>query len=207
MIRILIALMTLTLCFTGCYAETVPETAEAIEAVAITDAATFAGACTALDDTCVFAEMPTAIVLDDAAFGKLITEGSGVAFIADPTDPACRLLAPVLYAQMAANHSVLQLYLPTSNTATDGLMKRVVEGGISITGNKPLAESLAESGGIPYGSVLYLKDGKIVAMHMATLKTHEELPAALPDEEIASITDMLQFQLDKLLSSSCETGC
>ena len=55
--------------------------------------------------------------------------------------------------------------------------------------------------------MLYLKEGKIVAMHMATLKTHEELPPVLTEDEAASITDMLQFQLDKLLSGSCETGC
>lgn len=202
--KIMSVILMLLLTLSGCYAE---EPSARPDATAITDAASFASACTALDEACGFAEMPTAIVLDDAAFLKLISEGSGVAFIADPADPACRLLAPVLYAHMAANHSVLQLYLPADPSATDGLMRRVTEGGISITGNKPLAEALAASSDIPFGSVLYLKDGKIVAMHMATLKAHEELPAALTDEEIASITDMLQFQLNKLLSGSCETGC
>ena len=202
--KFLSIILILLLAVGGCCAE---ECAELPDVTAITDAASFASACTALDESCVFTEVPAGIVLDDAAFGRLITEGSGVAFIADPADPACRLLAPVLFAQMAANNSVIQLYLPDDPADCDGLMKRVIEGGISITGNKPLAESLAESGELPLGAVLYMKEGKITAMHMATLKNHEELPAALTEEDSASITDMLQFQLDKLLSGSCETGC
>ena len=198
----MILVLMLTLC--GCYAE---ECTELPDVPAITDAATFASACTAQDETCTFTDIPAGIALDDAGFGRLITEGSGVAFIADPADPASRLLAPVLFAQMTANNSVVQLYLPDDPADCEGLMQRIIEGGISITGNKPLAQSLAETGDTPLGAVLYLKEGKIVALHMATLKNHEELPAALTEEEALSITDMLQFQLDKLLSGSCETGC
>lgn len=198
-------LMFFALIFTccGCQAE---EVADAPVAT-ITDAITFAEACIAADETCVFGEMPTAIVLDGEAFGKVITEGSGVVFIADPSDLTCRVLAPVLFEQMAANNSVLQLYLPDDEADCEGLMQRVIDGGISITGSKPHAEQLAETGGIPCGAVLYLKDGKIVAMHMGSLKDRTDEAAALTDDEVAFITDMLQFQLDKLLSGSCETGC
>lgn len=203
MLRLISILLMLLMTGCGCLAED----AAAPASPAVTDAATFAEACAAYDETCVFTEMSPAIVLDDAAFGKLITEGSGVAFIADPADPACRLLAPVLFAQMAANNSVVQLYLPADETVTAGLMQRIIDGGISVTGNKALAETFAAEGGIPSGAVLYMKEGKIVAAHVGTLKQHEPLPAALTEDDAAAIADMLQFQLDKLLSGSCDAGC
>lgn len=205
--KIFALMMALMLLCCGCQAETaadVPaETAPLT--IAISDAATFADACTTYGD-CAFGATPNSILLDSAAFGTAITEGSGVVFIADPADPNCRLLAPVLFEHMAASNMVLQLFLPDAE-ACDGLMQRVLDGGISITGNKPLAKQMAETGEIPSGTVLYLKEGKIVAMHMGTLKNRADEAAALSEEEIASITDMLQFQLDKLLSGSCEVGC
>lgn len=198
--KLLVLLLSVMFFCCACHAE------EAAAPIEITDAKTFAEACTAYGEY-AFAEFPNAIVLDDAAFGTAITEGSGVIFIADPANLLCRVLAPVLFNQMAANNIVLQMYLPDDPADCEGLMQRVIDGGISITGNKAYAQQLSEEGGVPSGAVLYLKEGKIVAMHMGSLKNRTDEAAALTEDEVASITDMLQFQLDKLLSGSCDTGC
>lgn len=205
--KIFALMLALMLLCCGCQAENTAETAAETAAVtpAISDAATFADACAAYGD-CAFGEIPASVLLSADAFAAAVTSGSGVVFIADPADPACRALAPVLFAQMAANNMVLQIHLPDAESC-EGLMQRVTDGGISITGNKPYAQQLAGEGGIPSGAVLYLKEGKIVAMHMGTLKNRADEAAALTEEEAASVTDMLQFQLDKLLSGSCDVGC
>ena len=108
---------------------------------------------------------------------------------------------------MAANNIVLQMYLPDDPADCEGLMQRIIDGKIAITGNKAQAEDLAASGEIPSGAVLYMKEGKIVALHMGTLPGREDPAAALTEEEAAVVTDMLQFQLDKLLSGACDVGC
>lgn len=198
--KLLAVILTLMLCATGCVAE---ETA----APEITDAASFAAACAAQDATVTFGDLPTAVVIDDAAFSALITQGNGVAFICDPADPICRALAPVLFAQMAANNIVLQIYLPDGAADCEGLMQRIIDGKIAITGSKARAEELAANGAIPSGAVLYMKEGKIVALHMGVLPDRADPVAALTEDEAAVVTDMLQFQLDKLLSGACDVGC
>lgn len=205
--KIIALLAALMLLCCGCQAEVTTEVPAETAAVtpAITDAATFAEACAAYGEY-PFGAFPNTILLDNAAFETAITSGSGVVFIADPSDLNSRVLAPVLFEQMAKSNMVLQMHLPDA-VSCEGLMQRVVDGGISITGNKALAQQLAEEGGIPSGAVLYLKEGKIVAMHMGSLKNRTDEAAALTEDEVASITDMLQFQLDKLLSGSCEVGC
>ena len=205
--KIIALLAALMLLCCGCQAEVATEAPAETAAVtpAITDAATFAEACAAYGEY-PFGAFPNAILLDPAAFQTAITSGSGVVFIADPSDLNSRVLAPVLFEQMAKSNMVLQMHLPDA-VSCEGLMQRVVDGGISITGNKALAQQLSEKGGIPAGAALYLKEGKIVAMHMGSLKNRTDEAAALTEDEVASITDMLQFQLDKLLSGSCEVGC
>ena len=190
-------------CFSGLAEAALPE---------VTDAASFAEACTALDDeegfsTCAFSDLPTAVVLDDERFAQLLADGTGVVLIASPEDNWTRLLAPVLFDVMAENSAALQLYLPNDNAVTSELLQRLRSEGTSLTGSKPLAEALAADDTTPYGCALFLKEGQVVGYHVGTLKAHEQPPQALEASEADAIADMLQFQLDKLLSAGCNVGC
>ena len=98
--KIIALLAALMLLCCGCQAEVATEAPAETAAVtpAITDAATFAEACAAYGEY-PFGAFPNTILLDNAAFETAITSGSGVVFIADPSDLNSRVLAPVLFEQ------------------------------------------------------------------------------------------------------------
>lgn len=202
--RIALALILLICsCFSGLAEAALPE---------VTDAASFAEACTALNgeesfSSCAFSDLPTAVVLDDDRFTQLLAEGTGVVLIASPEDNWTRLLAPVLFDVMAENGAALQLYLPDDNAGTTKLLQRLLNEGTSLTGCRPLAEAIAAEDAIPFGCALFLKEGQAVGYHVGTLKAHEQPPQMLEASEADAIADMLQFQLDKLLSAGCDVGC
>lgn len=151
---------------------------------------------------------------------EVLERGSGVIYFGFPECPWCRNLVPVLldaadeagidtiyYLNAQSDRDVKNLdddgNIVTEKEGTENYYKLVDKLSSFLTEYEGLGDETIKR--LYFPTVVFVKDGRIIASHIGTIDSQEDPYVGLTDDEYTSLKDQLVTHMEEIIT--CDSAC